>query len=489
GKLDKPVKDLAAFTKTKELKPGESEAVTIDFDLADLASYDEENASYILEKGIYTVLVGNSSANAHACAVIHLDLTVIVKQVRNVFGNIEFKDWKPEITVSETAAGENKADGFALPVLDAFAKNFAQEIISYDSEESADEQIKNLSDEELCFLNIGAFDPKGGFASVIGSAATSVAGAAGETTHMVDGVPTVVMADGPAGLRISAQYYEDKKGVHPYGAAMPETLLEFMPGILKIFMGGMPKLPKGTQLKEQYCTAVPVGTALAQSWNEEFAGICGDIIGSEMERFGIHLWLAPALNIHRSPLCGRNFEYYSEDPLIAGRFATAVTTGVQLHRGRGVTIKHFAANNQETNRYFTNSVVSERAMREIYLKGFGICIREAHPAAVMTSYNLLNGIHTSESRALCTDILRSEFGFDGICMTDWVVNGLAPAKGSKYKVPDPAKVAAAGSDLFMPGSKGDYKRLVAGLKAGKVSRKQLQINAYRVVRLAKALVK
>ncbi|MCD8325125.1 MAG: hypothetical protein LUC90_00100 [Lachnospiraceae bacterium] len=322
---------------------------------------------------------------------------------------------------------------------------------------------------------------------MIGSASTSVAGAAGETTHAVAGIPTVIMADGPAGLRLSVNYYEDTKGVHSYGPAMPETLLEFMPKIMSLFMGGTPKLPKGAELKEQYCTALPVGTALAQSWNEAFAETCGDVVGSEMEWFGVHLWLAPALNIHRSPLCGRNFEYYSEDPLIAGRFASALTQGVQLHKGCGVTIKHYAANNQETNRYFSNSVVSERAMREIYLKGFEICIRRAHPAAVMTSYNLLNGTHTSENRALCTDILRSEFKFDGVCMTDWVVNGLAPAAGSKYTVPDPAKVAAAGGDLFMPGSKKDFKNLLQGLKGGKVSKKQVQINAQHVKAVAMKL--
>lgn len=207
-----------------------------------------------------------------------------------------------------------------------------------------------------------------------------------------------------------------------------------------------------------------------------------------MDRFGVNLWLAPALNIHRSPLCGRNFEYYSEDPVISGLFAAAMARGVQSHPGRGVTLKHYAANNQETNRYVSNSHVSQRAMREIYLKGFQIAIRDSSPKAVMTSYNLLNGIHTSESRDLCTDILRSEFGFEGICMTDWVIRNLEGAKGSVYTIPAPAKVAAAGGDLFMPGSKADYEQLLKGFRAGAVSKQILQENATRVYRMAKELL-
>ena len=157
------------------------------------------------------------------------------------------------------------------------------------------------------------------------------------------------------------------------------------------------KLPKGAVEKHRYATAIPIGTAIAQSFSLSLAESCGDIVGDEMERFGIHLWLAPALNIHRSILCGRNFEYFSEDPLVSGLTAAAITRGVQKHPGRGVTIKHFAANNQETNRYNNNSNVSQRALREIYLRGFGLCIRESQPRAVMTSYNLINGTHTSET--------------------------------------------------------------------------------------------
>jgi len=225
---------------------------------------------------------------------------------------------------------------------------------------------------------------------------------------------------------------------------------------------------------------------LAQSWNLRFAEQCGDLVGDEMERFGIHLWLAPALNIHRDIRCGRNYEYYSEDPLISGRFAAAVTRGVQKHPGRGATIKHFAANNQETNRYGSNSIVSERAMREIYLRGFEIAMKESQPYALMTSYNLLNGFHTSERRDLVEDILRAEFGFKGIVMTDWLVGVLNSGK-KKYPAPNAAKIAAAGGDLVMPGRPGDLKAMREGLKNGTVTRQQLLVNGARVLRLAKKL--
>ena len=248
------------------------------------------------------------------------------------------------------------------------------------------------------------------------------------------------------------------------------------------------QLPEGAKVEYQYATAIPIGTALAQSWNVDLARTCGDIVGDEMERFGVHLWLAPALNIHRSIRCGRNFEYFSEDPLVSGRMAAALTQGVQAHPGRGTTIKHYCANNQETNRYGSNSRVSERALREIYLKGFGICVRESQPKAVMTSYNLLNGTHTAERRDLSEDVLRCEFGFQGIVMTDWVIGGgLMTSKQDIHPAVQPRLVAAAGGDIFMPGCKGDFKDMMKGLRDGSLTREQLQINATRIARMAKAL--
>ena len=318
---------------------------------------------------------------------------------------------------------------------------------------------------------------------MIGNASQSVAGAAGESTSMLKnkGIRNLVMADGPAGLRLSKEYYVDAKGAHGIGSSIPESIFDVLPKFIKPLLNRKPKLKKGTKVFEQFATALPIETAIAQSWDREFAEMCGDIVGKEMEIFNVDLWLAPALNIHRNVLCGRNFEYLSEDPVISGKMAAAITRGVQKHKGKGVTIKHFACNNQEINRYASNSIVSERALREIYLKGFAICIKESDPVALMTSYNLLNGTHTSESKALTTDYLMGELGYRGVVMTDWVIGGSFLMNNPKYPAPDAAKVANAGCSLFMPGSRKEFKEITNGLSNGTVTRKQLMVNAQRLM--------
>ena len=372
---------------------------------------------------------------------------------------------------------------------------FAKKTVNYD-DDTKDEilpEVEALSVEEAALMNIGGFNPnKGGLASVIGNASTQVCGAAGETTQYVKDFPSLVMADGPAGLRLAKEYYKDEKGAHAIGqSAVPESFLDYMskPMIffMNLFTGGNKGPKEGNKIKYQYCTAIPIGTAIAQSFNTELAEMYGDIVGSEMEMFGVHLWLAPALNIHRSIRCGRNFEYFSEDPLISGLMAAAITEGVQKHPGCGTTIKHYADNNKELNRYTNDSQVSERAMREIYTKGFGICVKKAQPHAVMTSYNLLNGTHTAEHKGLIEDILRAEYGYEGIVMTDWVISMMTEKSGI-HRNSKARFVAAAGGDLFMPGGKKDYEDLLAGIKEGDVSEKQVKINASRVLKMARKLV-
>lgn len=483
GELDKAYQDLVAFVKTKELQPGEETVVLATFSLSDISSYYAGKAAYVLEEGNYIVRIGNSSIDTTVCGLINLDKTVEVRKVRNACGIPDFADWKPEKRVDE----HNRTD---LPAIYLSATDIPTQIISYDKEHEIDDYVKQFTDEELAYINIGAFQGSGRIASVVGTASRTVAGAAGESVgKFVDkGFPIMVMADGPAGLRLSQRYYQDEKGAHAFGASMPATMIDFFPKPIQRFLRRPPKVKEGVEIKHQYTTAIPIGTAIAQSWNLDLAKDCGDIVGTEMEMFGIHLWLAPALNIHRSILCGRNFEYFSEDPLISGRFAAALTNGVQAHPGCGTTIKHYAANNQETNRYGSNSRVSERAMRELYLRGFEICVKESQPVAVMTSYNLLNGIHTSERRDLTEDILRCEYGFQGIVMTDWVVMGMTKRNG-KYKAPDAGVIAAAGSDLFMPGSIKEYKEVRRAQKSGLLSRETLEISATRVYRMAKKLVR
>lgn len=495
GRLDQPYQTLAGWQKSWALLPGDSEEIEIYFDLRDLASWDTKSASWILEKGRYILRLGTSSRDTQVAGAIELDETVTVRRAKNVLGTPDFKDWKPEKSPAEadpaSTSGKNVTDSGEPDAqtvkIDSAA--LTEPDVVYDAESDVDENIHALSDEGLAYMQTGYFNPKGMLASVIGSAAVTVCGAAGETVHVRDisslkdlDLPTLVMADGPAGLRLSKHYFEDEKGRHAIGFSLPDSIRELMPkGAAWLAKAARPK-PKNHEIHHQYCTAIPIGTAIAQSWNPDFARLCGDVVGEEMERFHVDIWLAPALNIHRNILCGRNFEYYSEDPLIAGTFAAAVTEGVQKHPGRAVTIKHYAANNQETNRYNNSSDVSERAMREIYLRGFGIAVREAQPHAVMTSYNLLNGVHTSESRGLVEDILRAEFGFKGIVMTDW--NVAAQTKAGKYRNPEAGLVAASGHELYMPGSKADVDDVLQKLKDGQVSREQLEANATRLYHMA-----
>ena len=484
GKLKKPWQELAGFAKTRELQPGETEEVSISFDMADLASFDEAAGTYVLEAGCYVLRLGTSSTDVAAVAAVELARDVTVRTVRPVAGPAPFKDRVYE----RVARGENLDE---LPRLTLDPADVAMPAPVYDAEPAVEPAVAALADEQLAYLVIGHFSGKGGMLDLIGDAAANVAGAAGETTLKLreEGIPSLIMADGPAGLRLAREYYRDEKGAHSLGGgSIPPGVLDVLSAPVRLLLSlrsGGDKPPKGVRVEHQFCTALPVGTAIAQSWNLEYAQACGDIVGAEMERFGVHLWLAPSMNIHRSILCGRNFEYFSEDPLIAGKMAAAMVRGVQAHPGRGATPKHFAANNQETNRYFNNSQVSERAMREIYLRAFQICVRESQPMAIMTSYNLLNGLHTSESRALIDDYLRAECGFAGIVITDWIINVFN--NSDRHPAAQTVRVLAASGDLFMPGSQADYDRVLAALKSGELDRHQLEVNGSRVYRMVKRL--
>ena len=474
GKLDQPYQTLAAFVKTGVMEAGRSEKISLSFDMKELASYDTESASYILEAGDYIVRIGDSSADTKIAAVLDLPETVTVLRARNVLGYCGFSDKRPDSRASRDAGDA------ARIALDPAA--FTTGEVSYEPAEYIDPFIESLSDEELCYAGIGQFSSS---LSIIGEASTKVAGAAGDfTTRLEDkGFPALVTADGPAGLRLEREYYRDEKGIHNVNNDSIESLKEVVPGFVYRILARPKKIRPDTEVIEQNCTMIPVATAVAQSFDTELAERLGGIVSEEMEKYGVDFWLAPALNIHRDIRCGRNFEYYSEDPLVSGKMAAAMVRGAQSREGRYATIKHFAANNQETNRYSNNSHVSERALREIYLRGFGICVRESQPAAVMTSYNLLNGIHTAAHSGLIRDVLRCEFGFEGLVMTDWVVH--AVMGGGKYELPRSYDVAAAGGDVYMPGSREDFRTLVRGLKKGMVSRRQLEINATRVYSLAK----
>ena len=316
-------------------------------------------------------------------------------------------------------------------------------------------------------------------------------GSAGESTDRLleKGISNLAMVDGPQGVRISPLYYEDERGYRFYGEGCKEynwvkMFSEHVPPEQLRFptppTDGVHKIKK----IEQYCTAIPIGMALAQSFNIALCEAVGALVGEEMELFGARVWLAPALNIHRDPLCGRNFEYYSEDPLLSGKIAAAIIRGTQDHPGCAVTIKHFACNNQETNRMYNNSKLSERALRDIYLRGFEIAVKEGHPHCVMSSYNLINGTHSSERSDLLDTVLRQEWGFDGIVISDWVVR-LPLKQEHRYPAASTPKTLMAGNDLFMPGSQTDYDTVIAALRDQEhpLTREHLEKNAARIINL------
>ncbi|ORX52221.1 beta-glucosidase-related glycosidase [Piromyces finnis] len=480
--LDEPYQILVAFAKTKQLDAGEEDNLSLRFKLSDFASYDQNEEAYILDEGAYIVRLGNSSRNTKPCAEIQVQEKIIVRKVQNKLGNSGFID-----STFESKKKDEDLSNVSKFTLD---KNcIKKEDISYNKSFNISEEVKSLTTEDKVKLVVGAFNPKGGMTGFLGGTPMAVAGAAGETAKVADLKP-IVMADGPAGLRLAKDYYVNKDGgAHSTEGGLPVSLVENFPGIIRFALKMIsPKPDKNAPISHQYTTAIPIGTALAQSWNRDLAECCGDIVGDEMERFGVHLWLAPALNIHRNILCGRNFEYFSEDPLISGIMAAAITKGVQKHKHTYTTLKHFSANNQEHNRYFNSSNVSERALREIYLKSFEIAIRETKPKALMTSYNLINGIHTNESHELVSDILRNEFGYDGIVMTDWIVAmGMTAEKNNKYQGPSASKVIKATGDIFMPGCYDDYKDILKALENGTLTMEELETSATRIYELAKEI--
>lgn len=485
-KIDMPFQSLAAFAKTEELKPDEEETVRLTFDLTALAYYDSAQSRMVIESGSHILRLGTSSEDAVPAAVLHTDDDIRGPILSHVGGNPYWQDW-----LSESRHTDSVPAG--LLTIEFSAENVRFDIpMTHEISAEAVRTAKSLTTDELVCLCTGAFTGDGS-QSVIGNAGFAVAGAAGETVSFKKhNIPAIVMADGPAGLRLSRLAGHDEQGVYAIKdektiaemkALLPEQLQEIL-DIGKAIPDG-----RGGEVFEQNCTAIPIGTAIAQSWNPIVAERCGDIVGDEMERFGVNIWLAPALNIHRSIRCGRNFEYYSEDPLLSGKIAAGITRGAQSHPGRGVTVKHFVCNNQETNRFRSNSMVSERALREIYLRGFETVIKEAQPAAVMTSYNLLNGEHTSQRHDLCETVLREEWGFKGFVMSDWVAGSFP----GDYKYPAAVASGAvrAGNDIMMPGTKAHYDDIKASIDNPEadypLSRELLERCAARMIEAARNL--
>lgn len=460
--IEKERRRLAGFAKTERLAPGESGKVKIEIPQKQLAVFSQERQAWITETGTYGVWIGNSLDSAVLSAYLTVARETVIEETHRICPPEE-----PFEELSRGGAGDREKENqeTGIPVCE-FVPCREPEIKNV---QPAEEQYPVEELIPLLYGNITAG------ASTLGSAGIRVPGSAGETTEALEEkyrIRSLIMADGPAGLRLRQSYQVDRETDSVYGTGVLGSLEN---GFLEPM-----EIHENADTYYQYCTAFPTGTALAQTWDTELLAEFGRAVAEEMREFHVDLWLAPGMNIQRNPLCGRNFEYFSEDPFLSGVLASAVTRGVQEHTGCGVTIKHFACNNQEDNRMGVDACVSERALREIYLRGFEIAVKESAPAAVMSSYNLINGVHAANSRDLCTVAAREEWGFQGVIMSDW--NTTVPEDGSI-----PWKCAAAGNDIIMPGNRRDDADIRRAYERGELSEKQIRECAGRILALVKKM--
>ena len=439
GKLGKPAKELVAFEKTRELLSGESQIMTLTWSINDMASYDDlgkiQKSAYVLEAGSYDIYVGTSVRDVQKADYSYiLDEDIITEQLsaklvptslaKRMLSDGSFEELPQSEPVDTDASvvgnidpslTEGVAPGQrAIPYFrfaDGMVKNGKYDIMDVvEGQISLDEFISELSVDDLIHLLGG--QPNIGAANTFGIG------------NMPEyGIPSVMTADGPAGVRIN-----------------PEV------GVCT--------------------TAFPCSTLLACTWNPDIVEAVGHAGGKELKENNLGLWLTPAINIHRSPLCGRNFEYYSEDPFVTGKLAGAMVRGIQSNNV-GATLKHFALNNKETNRKNSDSRVSERAAREIYLKAFEMIIKAENPWAVMSSYNIINGYRASENKDLLTGILRDEWGYTGMVTTDWWTCG------------EHYKETKAGNDLKM--GNGYPKRVKEAYEKGAISRDEIETCVKRIL--------
>ncbi|MBN9215092.1 MAG: beta-glucosidase [Microbacterium sp. SCN 70-200] len=462
ARLSQPVKRLAAFAKTGELAPGQSQRLELTFDLADFASYDDSGvtghrSAYVLEPGEYPVFLGTDVRRATQVAAFDVAELQVVRQLTEASAASPLVPFDRMI-VTRGADGRAVVGWEAVPTatvdratrvlaeLPAELEPTGYRGIRLDDVASGaatlDAFVAQLSDAELALLargDVTMHSPLGapGNAGVLGGVSPSLRD---------KGVRPITTTDGPSGIRLAA-----------------------------------------------YASLLPSGTALASTWNPALVQELAALHGQEMVRKGSDVLLSPGMNIHRDPLCGRNFEYFSEDPLVTGRIGGAVVRGVQS-AGVSACPKHFAANNQETNRTRHDSRVSERALREIYLRGFELCVREAAPRAIMTSYNKINGVWAHYNYDLVTVILRGEWGYQGAVMTDWWMEDAVDPDFPALS--DNAYRVRAQVDVLMPGgvktdagpqAYADDTILESLARDGGLTRGELQRGARNVLGLVLAL--
>ncbi len=440
GRLGKPARELAAFQKTRLLQPGETQTVTLSFDRKDMASYDDlgkvAKSAYVLEKGSYHFYVGTSARDTvESGFVLTLEEDTVAEQLSSKMAPAQLRRrMLSDGSFEELPQGEPfDTDAGIFPSrLTAAEADGLTPVVKYRESrhlwghEDKTPKLADVAEGRMTLEEFVAQLPDRQLAELLGGQPnTGVANTFGYGNLPECGVPDIMTADGPAGLRIA-----------------PEC------GVCT--------------------TAWPCATLLACTWNPELAEQVGAAGGAEVKENNIGAWLTPAVNIHRSPLCGRNFEYYSEDPLLTGKMAGAMVRGIQSNRV-AATVKHFALNNKETNRRNSDSRASERAIREIYLRAFEIIVKEAKPWSIMSSYNIINGHRASENRELLEDILRGEWGFDGMVTTDWWT------LGEHYKE------TKAGNDMKM--GLGFPDRLLEAMEQGVLTRAEMEVCAKRILGL------
>ena len=461
---NKEYQRLVAFQKTKELEKGETETMDLSFSLEDCTSYNEEKAAWILDEGDYILRVGNSSRNTNLSAIFDIPQTIVVTECKNCCSlQNKLPLFYPDKEREERVECEMR--------LRVNPEDFTTKTVSYiepSIKETEEEKsiLDSLTIEEEAWLLQGGDlrNPPKGTLEIHGAGGKTV------TALLGKGIRNVLFSDGPAGVNIA-----NKVKALPGGGFAPAMVPErYSWGVMgKAMKAQLERIPG--EIVYRYATAWPVEMLLAQTWNKELLESIGKAVGEEMLQFGITIWLSPGMNIHRNPLGGRAFEYYSEDPVLTGELAASLTKGVQSHKGLGVSLKHFCCNNTEDNRNGISSNVSERALREIYLKGFEIAVKKSQPKTVMSSYNMLNHIYTANRHDLLTDILRSEWGFEGLVMTDW---GSTNEKAGKQK-----KTAPSGNDLIMPGSDYDRECILKAIKSGEMTPEVVRRSACRVLRM------
>lgn len=459
--MAKEYKRLVGFKKSHTLKPKEKEELTITIDQKQMASFSQQAQGWEIESGIYGIWVGNHIDAGNLSAFLNVSESKIIEKTNPIcplqkeLSELNGFDYtKQKINEMLQMGQYTKVKTYAFVPQSEEQKQFS-------SVSAKTQPIKELI--PLLYGNI----TKG--ASTLGSAGIRVPGSAGETSECLEekyNKSSLIMADGPAGIRLRQSYQVDTKtgDIHPTGVfgSLENGFLDE-----KVHYDG-------ADTYYQYCTAFPVGTALAQTWNTAIIRKVGKAVSVEMEEFFISIWLAPGMNIHRNPLCGRNFEYFSEDPYLSGIMASEMTKAVQSNSKCGVTIKHFACNNQEDNRMGVNVCVSERALRELYFRGFEIAIKTSNPVAMMSSYNLINGIHAANHKDLCSIVARKEWGFQGVIMSDW--NTTVPKDGSI-----PWKCTEAGNDIIMPGNEQDHENIYEAYLSKKLSEDTIRESAGRII--------